>query len=102
MASAEPVWNNATPLAWDAEVARFHATLQAFDDYLATDAPLRKPVEVMFQGPVADALTHVGQLTMLRRLHGAPMKGESYAKADIAVGRVGAEQVPANPRYEFD
>ena len=95
-------WNNSTPLAWDAEVARFHATLKAFDDYLATDAPLGRPVEVLFQGPVADALTHGGQITILRRLHGAPMKGESYARADIAVGRVGPDQVPADPKYEFD
>jgi hypothetical protein len=39
---------------------------------------------------------------MLRRLHGAPMKGESYNRADIAIGRVGAQQTPADPRAEFD
>jgi hypothetical protein len=56
----------------------------------------------VFQGGIADALTHTGQLAMLRRLSGYKMKGESYAKADIEVGRVGLDQVPANPQFEFD
>jgi hypothetical protein len=73
---------------------------QAFDDYLASDAPLCAPVEKLFQGPVADALNHVGQLAMLRRLAGGPVRGENYFKASIETGRVGADQ--AAPRSEFD
>ena len=46
--------------------------------------------------------THTGQLTMLRRLYGSPMKGENYSHADIQVGRISMEQTPANPKYEFD
>jgi hypothetical protein len=102
MARGETKWNNSAPLAWDAECARFFAAVKAFDDALAAPEPVRAELTRLFQGPVADALTHTGQLAMLRRLHGAPMKGESYARADIAVGRVGAEQTPANPKYEFD
>lgn len=102
MANGTPRWNNSTPLAWEAECARFFAAAKAFDDALAADRPLQYELTRLFQGPVADALTHTGQLAMLRRLHGAPMKGESYNRADIAVGRVGAEQTPADPRYEFD
>ena len=56
------------------------------------DAPLSCSCEQLFQGPVADALTHVGQLAMVRRLAGAAIKGENYFRADIAVGRVGASQ----------
>ncbi len=56
----------------------------------------------MFQGPIADALTHTGQLAMLRRLGGCPMKGENYWRAEIVIGRVGSDQMPANPKYEFD
>jgi len=93
-------WHNSTPLEWEQEVARFFATLQKFDEYLASDAPLNAPVEKLFQGPVADALTHVGQLTLLRRLANAPIKGENYFKAEIAAGRVGAQQT--TPRVEFD
>lgn len=93
-------WHDSPPLAWDAEVARFFATLKRFDDYLASDAPLKGSAERLFQGPVADALTHVGQLTMLRRCAEAPVKGENYGKAEIVVGRVGAEQ--SQPRVEFD
>src|SRR2546426_11302508 len=39
------------------------------------------------QGPIADALTHIGQIAM-RRLAGAPIKGESYFAAEILIGRV--------------
>ena len=102
MAKGEPKWNNSTPQPWDRECARFHAALKTFDDLLASGEPLRYDLTRLFQGPIADALTHTGQLTMLRRLHGAPMKGESYNRADIVAGRVGAEQTPADPRYEFD
>jgi len=95
----QQVWRESTPLAWDAEVARFFTTLGRFDAALASDMALGDTPERLFQGPVADALTHIGQLTLLRRVAGAPVKGENYHKADIAIGRVGAEQ-PA-PRREF-
>jgi hypothetical protein len=94
------VWNSSTPLPWEHEVQRFHATLGKLDDYLASERPLAASPEVLFQGPIADALTHVGQLTMLRRLAGVKMKSENYAKAEIVAGRVGAEQ--ATPSREFD
>jgi len=99
-AKGAEAWNDSTPLPWDQEVARFHATLARFDAYLASDAPLAATHEKIFQGAVADSLTHVGQLTMLRRLAGARMKSENYSKADIATGRVGAEQTA--PKREFD
>jgi hypothetical protein len=102
MCSGAPKWTTAKPQPWEAECARFFATLKAFDDHLASDRPIAYETERVFQGPIADALTHTGQLAMLRRLSGAPMKGESYNLADIVVGRVGKEQTPADPRYEFD
>lgn len=102
MASGAPRWNNSTPQPWDAECARFFAALEAFDGALDVDVPLHYDLTRLFQGPVADALTHTGQLAMLRRMHGAPMKGESYNRADIVIGRVGPDQTPAEPRYEFD
>ena len=102
MTQSEPKWQVATPQAWDKECERFFGSVTKFDRVLAADKPLAYELTRMFQGPIADALTHTGQLAMLRRMHGAPMKGESYARADIASGRVGAEQTPADPRYEFD
>jgi hypothetical protein len=99
MARGEQRWQDSTPLAWDAEVARFFATLASFDAYLAAGQPLAQSAEVLFQGPVADSLTHIGQIAMLRRLAGSPVRGENYAKAGIAMGRIGAEQ--AAPRMEF-
>ena len=80
--------------------SRFFATLGRFDAFLASETPLSSPPEQLFQGPVADALNHVGQITMLRRLAGAPIRGENYAKADIVTGRTGAEQTV--PKVEFD
>jgi len=100
IARGKQAWHNASPLPWDDEVARFFAALKAFDDYLASSDPLDASPESLFQGPVADALCHVGQLTLLRRLAGGPVRAENYQKADIVEGRVGAVQSP--PRLEFD
>ena len=92
-------WSGAPPLEWDREVERFFATLQRFDDVLASDAPLAVTPERLFQGAIADALTHVGQLAMLRRLAGASTTGENFSRAEIVAGRVGADQ--AKPKREF-
>ena len=100
MARGKQEWKNSAPLAWDAEAARFFAALKAFDDFLASGEPVAAPLERLFQGPVADALQHTGQLTILRRIAGAPIRGENYFKAEISIGRVGAEQ--AAPKLEFD
>jgi len=95
-------WHNSTPLAWDQEIERFFRAIGAADAHLASGAPIGYDPGRMFQGGIADALTHTGQLAMLRRLSGFKMKGESYARADIRIGRTGLEQTPADPRYEFD
>ena len=100
LAKGHHTWRDSTPLPWDREVQRFFAALEAFDAYLASDEPLGWSIERLFQGPIADALTHTGQLTMLRRLAGSPIKGENYAKATISAGTLGATQ--AAPRVEFD
>ncbi|HLN99169.1 MAG TPA: hypothetical protein VK208_11965 [Pyrinomonadaceae bacterium] len=93
-------WKSATGVGWQDEATRFFRELQAFDDYLASIEPLACAPQKLFQGPIADALTHVGQIAMLRRMAGTPVRGENYFKADIAAGKVGAEQSP--PRFEFD
>ncbi|MBZ5576915.1 MAG: hypothetical protein LAP40_10185 [Acidobacteriia bacterium] len=100
LAEGAPEWHNAPVLAWDQGTARFFAALAALDRRLASGAPLGSPPERLFQGPVADALTHVGQIAMLRRMAGTPVRGENYLKAEIVAGRVGADQ--AKPRLEFD
>jgi hypothetical protein len=92
-------WNNSTPGTWEHDSARFFAKLEALDGRLASGSPLGCDAERLFQGPIADALTHVGQIAMLRRLCGCPIKGENYYRAAIATGRVGADQ-PA-PIVEF-
>jgi hypothetical protein len=99
MANGKRQWRDSTPLPWDGEVNRFFSALRAFDDYLASAEPLQAPVEKLFQGPVADALTHVGQIAMLRRLAGMPIKGENFFQAEISVGHVGPDQTP--PKREF-
>jgi hypothetical protein len=100
IAQGKQTWRDSTPLAWTAELDRFFAALKKFDNYLASSEPLHAPVENLFQGPIADALTHIGQLAMLRRLAGAPIKGENFFKAEIAAGRVSLEQ--SSPRREFE
>ena len=100
IADGAQVWHDSPVLPWSEGTARFFAALAAFDTRLAEARPLAAAVENLFQGPVADALTHIGQIAMLRRLAGTPMRGENYFKADIAAGRLGADQ--AAPRREFD
>ena len=102
MVQGEFKWTTATPLPWDQEIVRFFAALTALDDYLATGATIGWDPGRVFQGGIADALTHTGQLAMLRRLSGFKMKGESYARADVVIGRVGLEQTPPDPQFEFD
>jgi len=92
MANGSRQWHVSQPLPWEREADRFFTSLRFLDDYLASDQPLQAPVEGLFQGPIADALTHVGQLAMLRRMAGAPTGGENFFVADIVVGRVGEQQ----------
>jgi hypothetical protein len=100
LANGEQAWRNSMPLDWDAGVARFFATLDAFDRRLASGQPLAATPEKLFQGPIADALTHVGQIAMLRRMAGSPCRGENYFVAHIETGRVGVTQAAA--AVEFD
>jgi hypothetical protein len=100
MARGEIVWKAVGSDNWNAEVERFFEGLATLDAVLAADGPFAGSVEKLIQGPLADALTHVGQLAMLRRMAGAPVRPESYARAEIVAGRVGPEQ--AAPGREFD
>ena len=100
MSEGRREWHDSTPLAWEKECERFFAALKKFDDYLASEKPLQVSADKLFQSALADALTHIGQIAMLRRMAGVPIKGENYYVAEITVGRVGADQ--AAPRKEFD
>jgi hypothetical protein len=100
LAEGAQVWHDSPPLTWEQGTARFFAALEAFDQRLSCGTPLACSVEGLFQGPIADSLTHVGQLAMLRRLAGCPVRGENYLKAEIIAGRVGPEQ--AKPKVEFE
>lgn len=84
----EFVYLETPPQAWADDVKRFFAAITAFDLYLVSDAPLMQPLEKIVQGPLADALTHVGQIVLLRRLAGKPIAAESYFAAEIKAGAV--------------
>ncbi|HEY1896221.1 MAG TPA: hypothetical protein VGG62_08125 [Terracidiphilus sp.] len=88
-------WHTSRPHSWAIEIQRFFAALHAFDAYLASSEPMYAAMEPLFQGPIADAFTHVGQLAMMRRLAGSPTRGENFYVADVRVGQVGAEQPAA-------
>ena len=92
-------WGDSAPRPWDEEVSRFFDSVARFDAALAGPPGKDAPAERLFQGPIADALTHVGQLALLRRLASAPIRGQNYSRADIAAGRVSLDQVP--PKREF-
>ncbi|HTW64601.1 MAG TPA: hypothetical protein VME17_08295 [Bryobacteraceae bacterium] len=99
IARGEQHWHNSEPLAWRDETQRFFAALEAFDAYLASDEPLHATEGKLFQGPIADALTHIGQIAILRRLAGVPVRAENYYVAKVSIGSVGADQSAAV--YEF-
>lgn len=99
MANGERKWNDSKPLPWEQESERFFASLKKFDDYLASAEEVKAPLEKLFQGPIADGFTHAGQIAMLRRMAGVPIKAENFFAADVMTGRVGAEQTA--PKREF-
>lgn len=99
-AEGEHRWIDTRSDDWDAQVERFFAGLAAVDAHLASSEPIARSPARLMQGPFADALTHVGQLAMLRRIAGSPVRGENYFKAEVAPGRVGPDQAP--PAREFE
>jgi hypothetical protein len=100
LARGDYIWTAGGSDNWDVEVRRFFDGLAALDHELASQGLRPGSMEKLIQGPIADALTHVGQLSMLRGMAGAPVRPESYARAEIVAGRVGPEQ--ASPLAEFD
>ena len=99
LAEGKHAWSDSPPVSWEAGSARFFDGVARVDARLAA-APLLCPAGKLFQGPIADAFSHVGQIAMLRRLAGSPVRGENYFKAKIEAGRVGPEQ--REPGFEFD
>lgn len=100
LCDGKQAWNNSKPQSWAQDTARFHDTIRRLDDRIAGGADLAESAAGLFQGPIADALTHVGQINMLRRLAGVPIRSENYHQAKISAGHVGADQIA--PRKEFD
>ena len=91
LAKGEMVYLRSEPLPWEKEITRFFSAVKGFDSYLASDAPLACPMEKLIQGPIGDALTHVGQIVMLRRLAGKPVHVKAYFTAEIVAGEINEE-----------
>jgi hypothetical protein len=100
LARGEYTWKASGSDDWNVEVDRFFDQLAALDRELQSLAA--GAVEPVIQGPLADTLTHVGQLAMLRGMAGLPVRPESYARAEIVVGRTGREQAAAKREFDGD
>lgn len=87
----ELIYLNSIPLDWKEEAKRFFSAAKEFDAYLASDVALNQPIEKIIQGPISDALTHVGQIVMLRRAAGSPVRAESYFTAEIVPDKIHQE-----------
>jgi hypothetical protein len=98
----EDAYVTSKPTTWEAEVARFFAALEGLDRAAQASTPIEVPLTRLFQAPIADALTHIGQLALLRRMAGAPVLGESYRKAEIVAGRIGPDQAPPGREFALD
>ncbi|MCA1573916.1 MAG: hypothetical protein LC770_05130 [Acidobacteria bacterium] len=82
------------------EILRFHRMLQDLARNLEVGTPLLQEMspEQLIQGPFADAMTHAGQLAMLRRLAGVPVAPENFVFAKIDPDRLGPDQAdPVSP-----
>lgn len=89
------------PSTWEADRDRFWNELEALDRALAAGIEFEEEAaERTLQGPIADAITHAGQLAMLRRMAGSPISGENFRAADIRTGRVGPDQPDAVKPFE--
>jgi hypothetical protein len=102
LADGQWTWKASSIGEWDGDVVRFYAAMTRLDARLASDAPLGHPAPIIFQGPIADAFTHVGQVAMLRGHAGAAVRPESFAKAEITPGRVGPDQSLNRREFEGD
>lgn len=91
LVKGEFVYLTSSPLPWGEEVSRFFSAVKGFDSYLSSDAPLACEVEKLIQGPMGDALTHIGQIVMLRRVAGKPVRVESYFTIELVAGSVTEE-----------
>ena len=91
LVKGEMVYLTSAPLSWEEEIARFFSAVKEFDSYLASDSPLDCSMEKLIQGPIGDALTHVGQIVMLRRMAGKPVRVEPYFTAEIVAGEINQE-----------
>jgi hypothetical protein len=99
MVEGKPAWHSSEQGPWAREVQRFFTAIQALDAAIVAKGLKAGAAESLFQGPISDALTHTGQLSLLRGLAGSPVKGENYFMAEIVAGRVGPDQAP--PHREF-
>lgn len=70
-------------LSWDEEVALFLESVERLKENISNAQFSEETAFRMVQGPISDALTHVGQLAMLSRVHGHPIDKENFFKADI-------------------
>lgn len=83
----------------EAEIERFHETVADLGAHLRGGTDLRDITMLqLLQGPVSDAMTHAGQLALLRRLAGSPVASENFIFADVSSDRLGSDQpLPAAP-----
>lgn len=100
LARGHETWPEEVRRTWEEESVRFFGQISELDAFLDSDAVLHAPAEKLFQGPIADALTHTGQIALLRRAAGGAVRGENYFRANIETGRTGPDQPP--PVREFD
>lgn len=78
----------------DQELERFHAMLESLGAHFTTGEFSRMSPERLLQGPLSDAMSHVGQLAMLRRLFDSPVPPENFIMTDVDAHNLSANQPP--------
>jgi hypothetical protein len=87
------IYPQPVPEDWEKDIEAFHEMLGDLGRYLDSDTPLQNTTEErMLQGPFSDAMTHAGQIAMLRRLAGSPVASENFIVADVSPDNLSASQ----------
>jgi hypothetical protein len=84
-------------------VAHFHEVVGDLAHHLESGTELRGVTpEILLQGPFSDAMSHAGQLAMLRRLAGSPVPPENFIFAAISSANLSPDQpLPVSPDNDW-
>ncbi len=71
--------------SWQEQITLYYEKLKELNQLMQENSFDTDTLERILQGPLADAMTHIGQLAMMRRLANSAIAGENYFAADMSL-----------------